>query len=170
MSIFTVVKFGHKLSQLSSKCSRIISITDTRNFFVGHCLKSDRLYTQKHEWITLDTTKAIGTIGITDFAQEALGDVVYVELPEIGIHLDSGGTAGTIESVKAASDVYAPVSGEVIERNTEIETKPHLVNKSCYDEGWLYKLKLKNVIELENLMDEQGYEKFRTHNQDINDV
>lgn len=119
---------------------------------------SDRKYTSKHEWITLDGVE--GTIGITKHAEEALGDVVYVELPEVGTHLKCGDTAGAIESVKAASDIYSPVSGEVVEKNVEIEAKPHLVNKSCYDKGWLYKLKLDTLSELDNLMDEEGYNKF----------
>uniref|UniRef100_A0A915DF94 Glycine cleavage system H protein, mitochondrial n=1 Tax=Ditylenchus dipsaci TaxID=166011 RepID=A0A915DF94_9BILA len=99
------------------------------------------------------------------FCAGSSGDVVYVELPEVGQKLQQGDTAGAIESVKAASDVYSPVSGVVTEKNSEVETKPHLINKSTYDKGWLYKLELTNEKELQHLMDETAYEKYRTQEQ-----
>ncbi|KAI1721607.1 glycine cleavage h-protein [Ditylenchus destructor] len=124
---------------------------------------SDRRYTKKHEWVSV--TNDIGTVGISSHAQGELGDVVYVELPEVGQNLQQGDTAGAVESVKAASDIYSPVSGKVVEKNVELETKPHLINKSTYEKGWIFKLELTNKSELDNLMDESAYEKFRTQEQ-----
>ncbi|KAL7077217.1 hypothetical protein ACQ4LE_003837 [Meloidogyne hapla] len=136
-----------------------------RNFFRQFSFTSkveDRYYTMKHEWIELDkpVKGEIGTIGITDFAQQALGDVVYVELPEVGAQLVKDETAGAIESVKAASDLYSPVSGQVVELNAEVQDKPQLVNKSCFEKGWLYKLKIVDPSELSQLMDEKTYEEY----------
>jgi glycine cleavage system H protein len=96
-------------------------------------LFSDRLYTNKHEWVTVDGS--LGTVGISNFAQEALGDVVYAQLPDVGTDLSQKDECGALESVKAASEIYSPVSGEVVEKNTEVEEKPGLINTSCYDKG-----------------------------------
>ncbi|KAI6181600.1 Glycine cleavage system H protein [Aphelenchoides besseyi] len=123
---------------------------------------SDRYYTKRHEWIRFDEEKKIGTVGISEFAQEALGDVVYVELPELGTQLERGDTAGAIESVKAASDVYAPISGKVTDRNSKIEETPTLINKSPYDKGWLFKLEVKDEAQIKDLMNEASYEVFRS--------
>uniref|UniRef100_A0AC34QXY3 Glycine cleavage system H protein n=1 Tax=Panagrolaimus sp. JU765 TaxID=591449 RepID=A0AC34QXY3_9BILA len=123
-----------------------------------------RYYTKKHEWIAIND--GIGTVGISDFAQEALGDVVYVELPEIGTELSQGESVGAIESVKAASDIYSPISGKVTERNSEVEDSPGLINKSTYDKGWLFKLQVKDENELKALMDEAAYEKFKAEEQE----
>ncbi|KAH7727619.1 glycine cleavage system H protein [Aphelenchoides avenae] len=142
-----------------------VSLLSRQALSTTHSLHdSGRLYTKKHEWISVNGDE--GTVGISHFAQESLGDVVYVELPEVGLALEKGETAGAIESVKAASDVYAPVSGAVTERNTEVESKPHLINKSTYDKGWLFKLQLKNKDELKELMDEAAYEKFRNQEEE----
>ena len=103
-------------------------------------IRNDLKYTEQHEWIDIDGSTA--TLGITDFAQDSLGDVVYVELPELGTIVHAGDVVGNIESVKAVSEIYGPISGEVIEINKEIEEKPELVNTSPYDLGWMIKLKI----------------------------
>jgi len=115
-------------------------------------------YTKDHEWIRVDGDEA--TVGITAFAQEQLGDIVYVELPEMGKRVEKGKEAGVVESVKAASEVYAPVSGEVTATNIALDGDPALVNKDAQGEGWFFKLKLANKAELDGLMDEAAYQKF----------
>jgi glycine cleavage system H protein len=115
-------------------------------------------YTKDHEWIALDGDTA--TIGITNHAQEQLGDVVFVELPAIGKALKKGGEAAVVESVKAASEVYAPVTGEVIEVNKDLEGDPALVNRGAEGDGWFMKVKIADVKELDDLMDKAGYDKF----------
>jgi len=118
---------------------------------------SDIRYTEDHEWIRVEGDT--GVVGITGHAQEQLGDVVFVELPEVGSKLDQGQEAGTVESVKAASEVYAPVSGEVVEVNDALEDEPGKVNSDPFGEGWFYKIKLSDAGELDKLMDEAAYEK-----------
>lgn len=115
-------------------------------------------YTKEHEWISIDGD--IATIGITNHAQEQLGDVVFVELPAIGKAVTKGGDAAVVESVKAASEVYAPVSGEVVEVNKELEGDPALVNREAEGAAWFMKVKLKNKAELADLMDKTAYDKF----------
>jgi glycine cleavage system H protein len=115
-------------------------------------------YTKEHEWIAVDGD--IATIGITNHAQEQLGDVVFVELPAIGKAVTKGGDAAVVESVKAASEVYAPVSGDVVEVNKELEGDPALVNREAEGAAWFIKVKLKNKAELADLMDKSAYDKF----------
>lgn len=115
-------------------------------------------YTEEHEWVLLEDGMA--TVGITDFAQDALGDVVFVELPEVGTILESGKPFGVVESVKAVSDVYAPVSGEVIEVNEELQDTPELVNTSPYEDGWMVKIRLADNVKLDDLMDVGDYQDF----------
>ena len=115
-------------------------------------------YTKEHEWIRVDGDDA--TVGITDYAQSQLGDVVFVEVPESGKQLSKGGEAAVVESVKAASDVYAPVSGEVSEGNQALVDQPDLVNTDPEGEGWFFKVRLADRGELEGLMDEAGYKAF----------
>jgi glycine cleavage system H protein len=115
-------------------------------------------YTKEHEWISVDGD--IATIGITDHAQEQLGDVVFVELPAIGKAVAKGGDAAVVESVKAASEVYAPVSGEVVEVNKELEGDPALVNREAEGAAWFMKVRLKDKAELTDLMDKAAYDKF----------
>lgn len=103
---------------------------------------------------------SIGTIGISNYAQEALGDVVYVQLPEVGTSFRQADECGALESVKAASEIYSPVSGDVSEVNTTLDEKPGLVNSSCYDKGWLFKIKLAKPSELDDLLSEKQYEEF----------
>ena len=115
-------------------------------------------YTKDHEWIKVDGDTA--TIGITEHAQEQLGDVVFVELPAVGKKVVKGGEAAVVESVKAASEVYAPVTGEVVAVNKELEGDPALVNRGAEGEGWFMKVKLANKNELNDLMDKAAYDKF----------
>ena len=116
-----------------------------------------RKYTKEHEWI--QTSGSTGVIGITDYAQESLGDIVFVELPKVGTELAAGKTFGTVESVKAVSDLYAPASGTVIEVNAELATSPEKVNKDPHG-AWRVKIALKNPKELDALMSAADYEKF----------
>ena len=112
-------------------------------------------FTEDHEWLKLDGD--IATVGITEHATEQLGDLVFVELPEVGAQVEKGGDAATVESVKAASDVYAPLSGEVVEANQAIVDDPAIVNASPEGEGWFYKLKLSDVGAIDGLLDEAAY-------------
>ena len=115
-------------------------------------------FTKEHEWIRVDGDTA--TVGISNHAQEALGDIVFAEVPEAGRRVSKGQEAAVVESVKAASDVYAPVSGEVIEGNQAIADDPALINSDPEGEGWFFKLKLDNAGELAGLMDEAAYREF----------
>ena len=117
-----------------------------------------RYFTDEHEWIDVEGESA--TVGITDYAQEQLGDIVFVELPSVGTMLDKGGDAAVVESVKAASDVYAPISGEVTEGNDALEDDPALVNSSPEEDGWFFRMTIGDKGELEGLMDEDGYKTF----------
>ncbi|MBJ7445308.1 MAG: glycine cleavage system protein GcvH [Sphingobium sp.] len=117
-----------------------------------------RYFTDEHEWI--DVEGEIATVGITDYAQEQLGDIVFVELPAEGTTFDKGDDAAVVESVKAASDVYAPISGEVIEANGALEDEPALVNSDAEEDGWFFKLRMTDPSELEGLMTEAAYKKF----------
>ena len=115
-------------------------------------------FTNDHEWVRLSGD--IATIGITDHAQQALGDVVYVDLPETGRSVEAGQPCAVVESVKAASDVYAPLNGTVTERNTVLVDNPGLVNRAPQTEGWFFKIKLSDASEFEALMDEAAYGAF----------
>ncbi len=112
-------------------------------------------YTEDHEWLSVEGD--IATVGITDYAQEQLGDLVFVELPEAGKSLSRGDTAVVVESVKAASDVYAPVDGEVVDANEALTSEPALVNSAATGDGWLWKMKLSDKSQLDGLMDEAAY-------------
>ncbi|HEY6645251.1 glycine cleavage system protein GcvH [Povalibacter sp.] len=113
-------------------------------------------YLDSHEWARLESDGTV-TIGISDHAQSALGDLVFVEVPEVGKSLNKGGAAAVVESVKAASDVYSPISGEVIASNESLGSAPELVNQDPYGEGWLFKLKPSNKGELDQLLDATAY-------------
>lgn len=119
----------------------------------------ERKFSKKHEWVLVDSNN-IGTVGISNYAQEALGDVVYAQLPDAGTILVKEDECGALESVKAASEIYSPVSGDVSEKNQAVEDTPSLVNTSCYSEGWLFKIKLAKPTELEELMNEKEYEEY----------
>ena len=114
-------------------------------------------FTEDHEWISVEN--GVATIGITDYAQEQLGDIVFVELPEKGRALSKGEAAVVVESVKAASDVYAPVDGEIADVNDKLSSEPALVNSAAAGEGWLWKMKLSDEGQLSGLMDEAAYKK-----------
>ncbi|KAJ8041752.1 Glycine cleavage system H protein, mitochondrial [Holothuria leucospilota] len=121
----------------------------------------ERKFTEEHEWLLLkDDASDVATVGVSDFAQSQLGDMVYVELPEVGRAITKGEEMMVLESVKAASDVYAPVDGEVVEVNNALEERPELVNSSPYDKGWLFTMKVADVSSLDSLMNEKEYEKF----------
>ena len=117
-----------------------------------------RYFTDEHEWIDVEGDTA--TVGITDYAQGQLGDIVFVELPQVGGEVAKGKDAAVVESVKAASDVYAPISGEVTEANGALEDDPALVNSSPEDEGWFFKLTISDKSELDGLMDAAAYKSF----------
>ena len=118
----------------------------------------DYRYTKEHEWVSLNGD--IATVGITDYAQHELGDVVYVEMPPAGAKLTAGTPFGTVESVKAVSDIYAPVSGEITELNSALGPSPELVNQDPHGKGWLVKLKLAQPAELPGLMDAAAYQAY----------
>jgi len=117
-------------------------------------------YTKDHEYIRVEGVE--GVVGISDHAQEQLGDVVFAEVPQIGTKLKAGDPAAVVESVKAASDVFAPVSGEVVAANSEVEKTPGLINEDALGRGWLFRLKLSDAAELDRLMDEASYADYLT--------
>lgn len=120
----------------------------------------DLRYASSHEWVRRGDP---ATIGITQFAQDQLGDVVFVELPEVGATITAGETFGTVESVKTVSDLYAPVSGKVVEVNSKLVDEPELINKSPFEDGWLIKVTVSNAADLDALLDRATYESTATH-------
>ena len=121
-------------------------------------------YTEEHEWALVEGD--IVTVGISDFAQDALGDVVFVELPQVGATVEVGKPFGVVESVKAVSDVYAPVSGEVVEINEELPDAPETINTSPYEDGWMIKIKVVDPAALDHLMDSEEYQDFIEEEED----
>ena len=119
-------------------------------------IPKDLVYTKEHEWVRVED--GIATIGITDWAQGELGDIVFVEFPQIGDTFEVGASFGTIEAVKAVSDMYAPVSGSITEINSALEDDPMVINSDPYGKGWIIKIELSNPAELEQLLDASGYE------------
>ncbi len=119
---------------------------------------SDPRFSKDHEWIVVEGD--VGTVGISNHAQEQLGDIVYVELPEVGNRVSKGDEVAVVESVKAATEIYAPVSGEVVAANDKLADDPGLVNKDAGGAGWFFKLRLSDPGELEELMDEEAYARF----------
>jgi len=115
------------------------------------------LYSKEHEWVDIEGD--VATVGITDYAQNSLGDIVYVELPRVGKQIEQFGNIGVVESVKAVSDLFTPIGGEVLEINDALEADPAAVNREPYGAGWLFKVKLKDVNEKNNLLPAQDYEK-----------
>ena len=116
------------------------------------------LYTKEHEWVSIEDN--IATIGITDYAQETLGDITFVELPEAGAEVEQFEEFAAVESVKAANDIFAPVSGKVIEVNARLESDPGLINKSAFEKGWIAKIQMSDKGEASNLMTAEEYQKF----------
>ena len=121
-------------------------------------IPKDNLYTRDHEWIRIEGEKA--EIGITDHAQKALGDIVFAELPTIEDEIDAGDEFGSVESVKAVSSLYMPVSGRIIAVNTELKDSPELINEECYDEGWVIRIELSNPEDPVELLSPEDYEAF----------
>jgi glycine cleavage system H protein len=116
----------------------------------------DLFYAKTHEWVSLND--GVATVGITEFAQSQLSDLTFVELPEVGTVFEAGDEAAVVESVKAAADVYAPVSGEVVEVNSDLEDEPEKINNDSFGEGWLFKIKVSDESELDNMMDADSYD------------
>ncbi|XP_032416199.1 glycine cleavage system protein H (aminomethyl carrier), b [Xiphophorus hellerii] len=157
------VNFSPRLPQLSSaaqvSATRLLCRSGsprTLSTTSGQCTALK--FTEKHEWVLVES--GIGTVGISNYAQEALGDVVYCGLPEVGQKLEQLDECGALESVKAASELYSPLTGEVTAINTELAENPGLVNKSCYADGWLIKMTIERPEELDKLMDQPAYDKF----------
>ena len=119
-------------------------------------IRENLKYTKDHEWISIDGD--IATVGITDFAQSELGDIVYVEVDTIEENLNKDDVFGTVEAVKTVSDLFMPISGEVIELNEKLESEPELVNSDPYGDGWMVKIKIDNISQLDELLDLDGYE------------
>ncbi|EDS43954.1 glycine cleavage system h protein [Culex quinquefasciatus] len=154
--IRATLRLGQLVASRSQQARHQCRFLSTSSF-----LLKERLFTDKHEWVAVDGD--IGTVGISKFAQEALGDVVFAQLPDVGTKLAQKDECGALESVKAASEVYSPVSGTVTEKNTAVEETPGLVNSSCYENGWLFKLRLTKSEELSKLMNEEQYAEFLKH-------
>jgi len=121
-------------------------------------VEENLMYTKDHEWINIEDN--IGTVGITDYAQESLGDITYVELPGVGDEVEQFGDLASIESVKAANDIFSPMAGKIVEVNHNLEDNPELINKSCYNKGWIVKIEIADPEETSNLMTADEYEKF----------
>jgi glycine cleavage system H protein len=121
-------------------------------------IPKDNLYTRDHEWVRIEGNKA--EVGITDHAQKALGDIVFIELPEIEDEIDAGDEFGSIESVKAVTSLFMPMSGRVIAVNTELKDGPEIINEECYDEGWVIRLELSNQEESTELLSSEDYKEF----------
>lgn len=126
---------------------------------------SELKYTRDHEWVRLDDDNTV-TIGITDHAQQELGDLVFVEVPEVGTTFAAGDAAAVVESVKAASDVYSPLSGEVVEANDELADAPETINNDAFGDGWIYRLQIEDKAGLEDLMSAEEYEEFINSDED----
>ncbi|KAF4082834.1 hypothetical protein AMELA_G00132800 [Ameiurus melas] len=162
----TLTRFSCNFSVVLPTLSRTVGYqiltrtnrSTSRTFCTTSWLSQALRFTDKHEWVRADGH--IGTVGVSAYAQEALGDVVYCGLPEVGTKLQPMEEFGVLESVKAASELYSPLTGEVTEINTELSENPGLVNSSCYERGWLIKMLIENPGELEALMDEAAYEKY----------
>ncbi|WP_371188738.1 glycine cleavage system protein GcvH [Thalassotalea maritima] len=120
-------------------------------------IPSELKYASSHEWVRVEGDGTV-TVGITEHAQELLGDMVFVELPEVGDEVAAGDDVAVAESVKAASDIYAPIGGEIIEVNEELEDSPELVNSDAFGDGWMFKIKLNDEGELDSLLDAEGYQ------------
>lgn len=118
----------------------------------------DCFYTKEHEWIRIEDS--IATVGITDYAQSALGDITYVELPDVDAEVEQFEQFASVESVKAANDIFCPMSGKIIEVNSDLESSPELINKSCYEKGWLVQIEITAPEEKANLMTAAEYERF----------
>ncbi|XP_054720244.1 glycine cleavage system H protein-like [Uloborus diversus] len=140
------------------QCKKIFNtscLTLGRSFSQCTTVYNTRKFSERHEWLVVEGST--GTVGVSQFAQTALGDVVYVELPEIGRSLQKDEEAGVVESVKAANEYYSPVAGTVTEVNQALEDKPGSINEDCYGKGWIYKMKIADPKEVDTLMEEDAY-------------
>jgi glycine cleavage system H protein len=126
----------------------------------GLDIRDDLKYTEEHEWVRVEGDRA--TVGVTDYAQRQLGDVVFIELPQLGVQLEQMKAFGVIEAVKAVSDIFSPVSGEVAEVNSQLESQSNLINTDPYGEGWIIKIKIKDPAELDALLSPADYRKLVT--------
>lgn len=154
--------FSPRLPQLSQVSATRLQWRSgsPRTLSTSSVLSAALKFTDKHEWVQVEG--GIGIVGISNYAQEALGDVVYCGLPEVGQRLEQMDEFGALESVKAASELYSPLTGEVTEINTELAENPGLVNKDCYAKGWIIKMTIEKPEELDGLMDQAAYDKFVT--------
>jgi len=151
------------VARRSSICSRAFRVTTIRRgLSTSSALRaSSTFYSKKHEWVRVGEEEGVGTVGISNYAQESLGDVVYAQLPDAEDAVAAGEDCGALESVKAATEVYSPVSGTVTEKNAEVEEKPSLINSSAEDKGWLFRVKMtREAEEVKGLMDEDGYKEY----------
>ncbi|KAI9687879.1 MAG: glycine cleavage system H-protein subunit [Bathelium mastoideum] len=147
---------GYTVPRATSKASHPVS----RRSFTSSRLLYEKKYTEDHEWIELSGDGETGTIGVSRYAADALGDVVYVELPTVGLEVGAGDTIGAVESVKSASDIMTPISGIVTEANSLLEQKPATINKAPEADGWIAKIQIENKEEMESLMSAEEYKKF----------
>ncbi|XP_024081286.1 glycine cleavage system H protein, mitochondrial [Cimex lectularius] len=156
--VFLQPAVGSSLTAFS--CRTVNSIRLNSSNLRNYCsAPKGRLYSDKHEWV--EVSGKIGTVGVSQYAQEALGDVVYAQLPDVGLEVCQHDEVGALESVKAASELYSPISGKVVEKNCAVEESPNLINKSCYEEGWLFKVEMSKAdTELKELMNEESYAAF----------
>lgn len=122
-------------------------------------IPKELLYTEEHEWVLVDDANSTATIGITDYAQGELGDIVFIELPEVNDEVKQMDPFGTIEAVKAVSDLFSPLSGKVLEVNILLQDRPELINQDPYDKGWMIKIQFSDPVELESLMNPEDYKK-----------
>ncbi|XP_055357308.1 glycine cleavage system H protein-like [Paramacrobiotus metropolitanus] len=146
------------LSRILCKAYPSVALVHSARLSTSSAAFAERLFTTKHEWISVE--KDEGTVGISDYAQKTLGDIVFAQLPDPGSEVRKDEECGAVESVKAASEIYSPVSGTVTDKNTAVEEKPQLINKSCYDQGWMFKVSLSDPSELKSLMKENAYEAY----------
>lgn len=151
-----MLRSGLRLARVLAAPSRTVACK-ARSFSTTPSLFQSVKYAKSHEWAL--NKGGIATVGISDHAQSALGDLVFVELPEVGEKVSAGKTVAAVESVKAAADVYSPVSGEVVEVNSKLADTPDLINKSPMQDGWIVKVKISDANELNNLLDEAAYAK-----------
>ena len=153
----SVCRISKCLSSSTLSWTGDLDVCQARLFSTTH-FNFGRKYTDKHEWIEMEGK--VGTVGISHYAQDALGDVVYAQLPDVGQDVTQKEECGALESVKAASELYSPVTGKVVEKNVAVEDKPGLINMSCYEKGWLFKVELSNPQQVDELMDEDQYQQF----------
>ncbi|KAF2453193.1 glycine cleavage H-protein-domain-containing protein [Lineolata rhizophorae] len=133
---------------------------ELRRGFAASATAREKKYTEDHEWIELEASGKIGTLGITTYASSALGDVVFIELPELGLEVNAGDAIGAVESVKSASDILTPVGGTIVEANGALEDKPANVNRDPEGEAWIARIEVRDAKELDGLMGKEEYEKF----------